>query len=110
MNENVLVSIGIAGNEIRREARERYEPAVPGDRWVVTEHVSLRAVTGKTHALRRPGLAVADEDVCAGIRITWDEVRSSALEGYEPPIGRNGRIVAPRTSLRSARRDTHQFD
>src|SRR5262249_30197675 len=88
-DEDVLVAVRVAGDEVGRGAREGDEVAVGGERRPVGRGVGVGAGAGgvDADALGRAGLAVMDEDVRVDVGVARDEVVGVARERDEAAIG-----------------------
>jgi hypothetical protein len=89
VDEDVARVVGVAGDEVVREAVEGDEPSVRRDHRVAGETITLVALAVDAHELRRAGDAVADEDVEREVQVDRHEVVGAAHEDDDRSIGRD---------------------
>jgi hypothetical protein len=86
VDEDVRHAVGVARDQVAREAVEGAQRAVGGDRPVVAGVVALDARGVDAHALGDPGAAVVDEGVGRGVGVVRDQVGRVAVEEDDCPF------------------------
>ncbi|MCJ7575903.1 MAG: hypothetical protein MUO80_04395, partial [Dehalococcoidia bacterium] len=94
VDEDVCVTVGVAGHQVRGVGREGDVAAVSADGGVIALVIPLAAVGGDAHPLRDPGLPVVDEDVCVTVGVAEYQVGGAGLEGDIAAVGTDGGELA----------------
>ena len=102
--------VRVACDEVGCKGLERHVASVRADGGIVAMAVPLGAAGAQAHALGGAALPIADEDVGRAVAVSRHEIRRVRVEGYVAAVRADGRPVAVRVGVPTARGHADALD